>query len=122
MPYIQNPSRWMFVLVKWPEEKPGLMFGICRVHHRTQFRHPIYLVGPTLGGLKLGSYQHIHCTELKHKVYYCLIVATGNYETCSIGFNHVCQAYKKHGEMLFWEASPFYYFKCGTRKRSVQFQ
>ena len=115
---MQNNSNWSFVVVKWPKVRSGLIFGICRIHDRNQFIHPIYKIGPKLSSIELGSYQFIR-QENSNESAECLIIATGNFKTCSIGFNHVCQAYQRHGEYLFDINSPVYYFKCGTRKRKL---
>jgi hypothetical protein len=110
-----------FALVKWPEEVPGLLFGIIPVDI-FENKHEIYR-NPYTGQIpnedpKWGSYQYINTVWSKTSLY-CLLIAEGSLENMKLCLNVICSRYFKKnsqtgvafGQTMFDEASPYYIFK-----------
>ena len=105
-----------FALIKWPEELPGLLYGIIPVdifeNQREIYRDP-YTGHIPNEDPKWGSYQYIKTVWSKTPLY-CLLIAEGSLENMKQCLNIICSRYFKKniqtgvaiGQTMFDETSP----------------
>jgi len=110
-----------FALIKWPEQLPGLLYGIIPVdifeNQREIYRDP-YTGHIPNEDPKWGSYQYIKTVWSKTPLY-CLLIAEGTLENMKLCLNVICSRYFKKniqtgvaiGQTMFDETSPYYIFR-----------
>ena len=90
-------AKMKYALIKWPEELPGLLYGIVPVdifiHQREIYKDP-YTDSIPDADPEWGSYQYIK-TVWSKRSQYCLLIAEGSLESMKICFDVVCARYFK---------------------------
>ncbi len=113
----------IYALVKWPESKPGLLFGIVPVNI---YSHPLEVfINPLNNEIpnecpEFGSIQCISVVWSDSPFLGCTLICMGKLDFVSKLFNATCKRYfnVKFGAKMFDENSELYMFAYKNRMRN----
>ena len=92
-----------FALVKWPAEKPGLLFGIVPVeifnHPLEIYRDPKTKIIPNIRP-QWGTYQHVQVTWQSDPIY-CLLITEGPMDRLTVIARIVFKRFYLYGPQIF---------------------